>query len=544
MDRKTAAKTLRDIGRMLEVAGANPYRARAFAAASRALDSIGGDLEEAVATGAILEVKGIGKTTAAVLSDLVAGRRPEVVTEIESMLPEGVREMLTLPGLGPKKVRVLWRDLGVETLGELEYACRENRLVDLKGFGPRSQAAVLEAVRFRSRARDRRLLHQAWAEGEDVAAQLSAISGVERVIIGGELRRGCETVGELSLVLVAADTGVVGRASPLLGRFEPVADGEWVSRRENELPIRLVVTPIAAAGTALVRATGDHEFVEALAARGLDSVTVADEAAVFEQLGLPWIPPELREGSVWLGGPPPELVEPTDCAGALHNHTTDSDGAATLEAMAAAAAERGWRFFGVADHSPAAVYANGVDAARLRDQGRRADEWNASHPGLRIVKGLEADILPDGSLDLPDGCAAGLDYVVASVHSSFRMDEEAQTERIIAAARHPACRVLGHPTGRLLLARPGYAVDLDRVLDACGEHGVAVEINASPYRLDLDHRWARAALDRGLKLAVNPDAHSVDGLDDLRWGVTVARRAGATKADLVNCMDIEAFLAR
>jgi DNA polymerase (family 10) len=240
----------------------------------------------------------------------------------------------------------------------------------------------------------------------------------------------------------------------------------------------------------------------------------------------------------------PDLVEVGDLRGVLHNHTTDSDGGATLEDMADAAADRGWCFFGVADHSPAAHYANGVDAERLRRQWARADRWNEAHPDHRIAKGIEADILSDGALDIPDGCADGLDYVVASVHSSFRLEAEIQTERIVAAVGHPACRVLGHPTGRLLLARPGYAVDLDRVLDACAERRVAVEINASPYRLDLDAEWARRALDRGIKLVVNPDAHSIAGLDDVRWGLAVARRAGATAADLVNCMDIANFIAR
>ncbi len=230
--------------------------------------------------------------------------------------------------------------------------------------------------------------------------------------------------------------------------------------------------------------------------------------------------------------------------GALHNHTSDSDGLATLVEMAASAAALGLRFLGIADHSPAASYANGLDAARLREQWRRIDELNADGGPLRLVKGLEADILSDGSLDIPEGCEAGLEYVVASVHSGFRLDEEAQTARILRAVAHPACRVLGHPTGRLLLARPGYAVDLERVLAACAEHGVAVEINASPYRLDLDWRWARRALELGLKLAVNPDAHAADGIADLRWGLAVARKAGATAADLVNCAPIEDFLAR
>ncbi|MCU0233640.1 MAG: PHP domain-containing protein, partial [Thermoanaerobaculales bacterium] len=216
----------------------------------------------------------------------------------------------------------------------------------------------------------------------------------------------------------------------------------------------------------------------------------------------------------------------------------------TLAEMAAAAAAHGLRYLGIADHSPAASYANGLDGPRLREQWRRIDELNGAGRGPRLVKGLEADILGDGSLDIPDGCEAGLEYVVASVHSGFRLDEETQTARILRAVAHPACRVLGHPTGRLLLARPGYAVDLERVLAACAEHGVAVEINASPYRLDLDWRWARRALELGLKLAVDPDAHAADGIADLRWGLAVARKAGATAADLVNCAPLEEFLNR
>jgi DNA polymerase (family 10) len=267
---------------------------------------------------------------------------------------------------------------------------------------------------------------------------------------------------------------------------------------------------------------------------------------MYEIAGCQWVPPELREGEneihMAATGALPKLPTGDDILGALHNHTTDSDGAATLEEMAGAARKRGWSFFGVADHSPVAAYANGVSGDRLRAQWRRIDELNVSQSPFRVVKGIEADILSDGSLDIPEGCEEGLEYVVASVHSAFRLTEEDQTERLIRAVSHPACRILGHPTGRLLLARPGYAVDLERVLTACVEHGVAVEINASPYRLDLEWHWARRAIGLGLKLVINPDAHSTDGLDDVRWGLGVARKAGATAADLVNCAPIEEFL--
>jgi len=554
MDRKTAARTLREIARILEVLGENPYRVRAFAGAARVVNTVTGDFDELVSTGKILDLKGIGKGTAAVLEDLVAGRRPQILEDAEKRVPAGVREMLVLPGLGPKKVRTLWRDLGVETLGELEYACKENRLLDLKGFGPVSQTAVLEAVVFHNRVRERRLLHDGSAAADDIVDLLSKMPGVGAVEVAGELRRSCETIGELAFVVALEHDGNAEVIARSLGDATEVGRGRWLCRPDEGLSVRLWFSPPLDVGVALVRATGSHEFLavlEGLAGRSSGDAEVfagEDETAVFEGLDLRWVPPELREDPRWLeqpaNGAVPDLVDLADVRGVLHNHTTDSDGVDSLEEMAAAAASHGWSFFGVADHSPAAFYANGVDAARLRDQWSRADAWNSANPGLRIVKGLEADILTDGRLDIPEDCEAGLDYVVASVHSSFRLSEEAQTERILAAIRHPACRVLGHPTGRLLLARPGYAVDLERVLDACAQHRVAVEINASPYRLDLDWRWAGRALEKGIKLVINPDAHSVEGLDNVRWGVAVARRAGATAADIVNCRDIEEFLSR
>jgi DNA polymerase (family 10) len=554
MDRRTAADALRSIARLLEVQGANPHRVRAFSGAARAVEKAPGDLTELVRSGRVLELPGVGKGTAAVLADLAAGRRPEALVEAECAVPPGVREMLELAGLGPKKVRALWQTLGIETVGELEYACRENRLVELPGFGPASQAAVLDAVVFHRSAGERRLLPEARAAAEAVRRVLEGIAEVRSVAVAGELRRGVETVGELAFVVGLVDGGDGEAVAGAVGRAERLADRRWLCRPETGLAVRLWFTSPEAVGVALVRATGDDGFVSALEARAASAdrdgtlFAPGDEAAVFRALGLSWIPPELRDGAGWVepaaAGRLPELVEADDLRGVLHNHTTDSDGAATLEEMARAAARRGWSFFGVADHSPAATYANGVDATRLRRQWERADAWNEANPALRIAKGIEADILTDGRLDLPDGCAEGLDYVVASVHSSFRLSEEAQTARLTAAVRQPSCRILGHPTGRLLLARPGYAVDLERVLDACAERGVAVEINASPYRLDLDAHWARRALDRGLRLAVNPDAHSVDGLDDVAWGVTVARRAGATRADLVNCMELSDFLRR
>ncbi len=564
LDRKIAAGVLQEAAALLEVQGENVYRIRALANASRIVERIEGDLEALVESGEILEIKGVGKGTAAILKQLSAGEHPEILAEAEKAIPAGVREMLAIPGLGPKKVRALWRDLGLVSIGELEYACRENRLVELPGFGAKTQEKLVGAIRFARMAGRRRLINEAWNDATDIASSVSGFGGVAKVVIGGEVRRWCETIGSLEFVVTADEEGRVGDAlSDFFPEIEPEEPFRFSGLTESGLPMTVRVVSAAKATAAILWSTGSDGHLRALVGhaasaglrlderglwRGDARVECADERAVYEALGCQWVAPELREGEGEVeravAGTLPELVVPEDLLGVLHNHTTDSDGAASVEEMAAAARDHGWSFFGVADHSPVASYANGVSAERLRDQWRRIDELNASMPGFRVVKGIEADILTDGSLDIPEGCEEGLEYVVASVHSAFHLAEEVQTERLVRAVSHPACRILGHPTGRLLLARPGYAVDLDRVLSACAEHGVAVEINASPYRLDLDWRWARRALDLGLKLVVNPDAHSTEGLENVGWGVAVARKAGATKADLVNCAPIDAFLER
>ena len=563
LDRKTAARVLREAAALLEVQGENVHRIRALANASRIVERIEGDLEDLVESGKILEIKGVGKGTAAILEQLSAGERPEILVKAEQVVPAGVREMLGISGLGPKKVRSLWRDLGLVSLGELEYACRENRLVEVPGFGAKTQEKLIDSIRFARAAGERRLISEAWTQATLLASALKEIDAIEDVIPVGEIRRFLETVGSVDLVATVGDefSPVAGLADHLQ-QIQENAPGQFTGVTEDGFAVRVWAVPPSETVAAILWSTGSDDHLRALGERAasiglrLDEsglwrgdarVECADERAVYEALGCQWVPPELREGEDEVeraaAGTLPELVVLEDLLGVLHNHTTDSDGAATVDEMAAAARGHGWSFFGVADHSPVASYANGVSAERLRDQWRRIDDLNASALGFRIVKGIEADILTDGSLDIPEGCEEGLEYVVASVHSAFRLTEEAQTERLMRAVSHPACRVLGHPTGRLLLARPGYAVDLDRVLEACAEHEVAVEINASPYRLDLDWRWARRALEFGLKLVINPDAHSTEGFDDVRWGVAVARKAGATKADLINCAPIEEFLA-
>ncbi|MFV2072537.1 MAG: helix-hairpin-helix domain-containing protein [Thermoanaerobaculales bacterium] len=564
LDRRTAARTLREIAALLEIGGENVHRVRAFSNAARAVERVEGDLDEMVAGGEITQVRGIGRGTATVLEELAAGKRPAVLDGLTGRIPAGVREMLGISGLGPKKVRSLWQELGLVSVGELEYACRENRLVELKGFGGKTQERLLEAIEFTNRARERRLVHEAWDAAAEIEAELRGLEGIDRVDVAGELRRRCETVGGLELVVTAVDGAAVGRVlEERLQGLRKVEADLWEGATNDGFPLRIMVASPPRAAAALLWATGSPSHLQILARRaeamglrlredglwlGPTRIDGPGEMGLYEALGCAWVPPEMREDGSEVeaaaGGILPELVTLDALRGALHNHTTDSDGAATVEEMAAAARKLGWSFLGIADHSPVARYANGIDAERLRSQWRRIDEINRTSSGFRVVKGLEADILTDGSLDIPEGCEEGLEYVVASVHSGFQLAREEQTERLIRAVSNPACRILGHPTGRLLLARPGYPVDLERVLEACARHGVAVEINASPFRLDLEWRWARRAIELGVQLVVNPDAHAPGGLADVRWGVAVARKAGATTADLINCHDIGAFLDR
>ena len=561
LDRKTAARKLREISQLLELHGGNPHRIRAFANASRSVERVDGDLEALVASGEILGVRGIGKGTAAVLVEMAEGIEPSALTDLEEKTPATVKELLHVSGLGPKKVRALWRELGITSPGELEYACGENRLVELPGFGPTSQKKVLEAVRFYLANRESHLVHRAWDVATDLLGRLSTFGELEGVTPTGELRRGEETVSVIEIVAVGRDEVIGEAVTSILEATQRTSADVWSGTFRDTYLTRIIAAKPENLGCVLLRTTGNEAHVHAIGQRaaqvgvdfdgeGLRSgrrhIPCPDEETLYDALGCQWVPPELRNGGreveLAARGELPDLVVLNDLRGALHNHTDDSDGSASVDDMARAAAALGWEFLGIGDHSPAAHYANGLSAERLRRQGDLIDTLNQRGDLPRVFKGLEADILPDGTLDVPDDCRADLDYVVASVHSTFRLSKHAQTERVISAVRDPSCRVLGHPTGRLLLARPGYEIDLDRVLEACADNGVAAEINASPYRLDLDHVWARKAIALGVDLIVNPDAHSTVGLEDVRWGIMVARRAGASASEILNCGDMQAWI--
>jgi DNA polymerase (family 10) len=540
LDASAVAKLLIEFGKRTELRGGNPYRARAYYKAAENLLALTMPLDEVIARGRLREIPGVGDVIADIVAKLHhSGTHPRLEA-MRGEAPAGLLDLLNVPGLRPDKAVKIYKLLGISTLEELEEAARQDRLKTIKGLGPALQAKILRGIEMIRHAHGRRHLHRA-ADLLAAAERNLRHSHPElaRITPAGSFRRGCELVHDLSLVAEIA-------------RGEP-------ARLEGEISVYL--SDPGNYGVTLLFATGSAEHLRQLqklaAARGfrLDEkglqrggrrIACKEEEDVYAALGLPFIAPELREGAgeIELAAARrlPELVTAGDLRGILHAHTVMSDGGHTLQQMAEATRKRGYGYFGVADHSRSAHYAGGLTLDEIAAQHALADELNDEYGGkFRVFKGIESDILPDGSLDYPDEVLGRFDFVVASVHSQFRLDSKTQTTRIIRAVSNPYTTILGHMTGRQLLRRPGYDVDVEEVLRACAAHGVAVEINANPWRLDLDWRWHRRALELGCLMSINPDAHTIGELDLIRWGVTMARKGGVPKEKVLNCLDLAAI---
>jgi DNA polymerase (family 10) len=536
LDAEGISGVLEEIARILELNGENPFKIRAYHNGARFLESLTDDLDELIASGRLAEQPGIGEALADKIATLRREGRLEFHEKLRLSLPPGLLEILTIPGVGPKKTRVLWKELGVTDIAALQAACTEGRVATLKGFGEKTQSKILDGIRNREAYGKRHL----WATVEPlVQVLLDGLRKLPQVSLAeaaGSFRRNRETVGDLDVIVGSDEPGpimdwFVGRP----GITEVTARGETKSsvRVEGGLQVDLRVVPPGQFFFALHHFTGSKDHNVAMRQRALsrglsmsewglaprDPEAVAppanDEAAVFAALGLPWIPPELREGHGEIeaaeGGNLPHLVTLADLRGAFHNHTTESDGKSTLEQMAAAADALGWEYLAITDHSQTSVYAGGLEIPRLERQIAAIAELNASGRfRTRILSGSEVDILRDGSLDYPDELLARLDVVVASVHAAFTIPEEEQTARIVRALEHPLVHILGHATGRLLLQREPYKVNLSRVIDAAAANGKSIELNAYPRRLDLDWTHWRRAAEKGVVCSINPDAHLAD----------------------------------
>ena len=544
---------------LLELSGASPFRVHAYANAVRALETLTSPLDELLAAGTLTEVKGIGDSVAELVAEFADTGTAQAYEKLRAATPEGLLDMLRIPGLGPRKIVAIRKALGIETLDALEQACRNGQLAALKGFGTKTQAAILKGVEFIRAHEGHCRVDSAHQSAQSLLAALRPHA--QRIDIAGELRRARETVQQLDFVISTTDAEA---ASETFATHPEIAEvlAPDAARLSNGLQASLHLVSDEAFPATLHYYTGSEEHRAVLCAkaterglvlderglwRGDERIECADEAALFAALGLAYIPPELREnqGEVEAAAADtlPELVTAADIRGLLHVHSTYSDGVDSLEAMARAVQERGFEYMGIADHSQAAAYAGGLRVEDVHRQWEEIDRLNEALAPFRIFKGIESDILSDGSLDYDDALLAQFDFVVASVHSQFNLSRDAMTARIIRAIEHPAATIVGHPTGRLLLDREGYAVDIDSIIEAAARYGVALEINAHPSRLDLDWRHVKKARDHGVQIAVNTDAHSIGGLDHLSYGIGIARKGWLRAADIPNALSREAIAA-
>ncbi|HET9134812.1 MAG TPA: DNA polymerase/3'-5' exonuclease PolX [Gemmatimonadales bacterium] len=562
LDRTGVAHELDRIAAYLELKGENPFRVRAFRAAAKTVEGFPVELDVALADGSLAEAKGIGPAILQVIRELAETGRADLLEELREEVPPGLVEMLGISGLGVAKIRTIHETLGIETLPELEVAARDGRLAALPRFGERTAQNILQGIAFLRQASQWRLAHHARDEARAIAEAFAAVPHVLAVHPAGEVRRGCEVVQDLVFVVVAdvPPSEVLAALASTTGVSE-IAGGDErraTLRLAGGTTVQVMVTPPMNLGAVLVQATGSDAHLAALAAHarakgftlagtalweGSRFVATPTEEALYAALGLPWIPPELREDGSEVGVPVPPLVTRADLRGFLHCHTTYSDGTNSVADLARACQAAGYGWVGITDHSRAAAYAGGLTVDDLRRQWDEIDAFNAGHEGIRVLKGIESDILADGALDYPDDVLAGFDFIIGSVHSRFNLGEAEMTARFLRAIENPYLTMLGHPTGRLLLQREAYAVDLDAVFEAAGRAGVAIEINADPHRLDLDWRVLRRARSAGVMISIGADAHAIPGLANVDFGVAIARKGGLGPEAILNARDAEGFLA-
>lgn len=565
MTARDVAKVLSDIETFLQLHGMDELRSKAYGRAARALETSAIDIEAAAQAGKI-EVPGIGKALGAEVMQIVETGTTPLLEELRAATPPGLLDILRIRGLGAKKVRMLHQQLGVESLEALEQAASANRIAGLAGFGKKSQENILAGIAELAINQSKFRINTATAIGEHLLGILEGLSSVERASTAGRLRRGAEEFESLGFVVQSMAPEDVARELEETGFLSDIAvEGNRISARtEEDYPVRIDIADAARFFAVLHQRTGagDHVFMVSIpfADRGYDLredglfqdgevVAVGSEEEFFRLAGMSYIPPELREGAGEvrraIDGELPELVRGEHLRGMLHVHSTWSDGRSSIADLAEHVKGLGYSYLLITDHSRAAFYANGLDEARLERQGKEIDEINGRYDPaeFRLLKGIECDILGDGSLDLSDDALAALDAVVISVHSQFSLPMEAQTDRICRALENPYATILGHSTGRLILKRKGYDVDLKRIIETAAARGKSIELNCNPMRLDLNWRMVRHARRKGVPIAINPDAHSLADFDNMRHGLTMARKGWLTPDGTLNALGAEEFLA-
>lgn len=563
MDKKEIIHALEEISQLLELKGEDKFKTAAYSRAARSIAQTTSDVVELIKKGEARKIPGVGEALSKKLSEFVETGKVSYLEELRNSFPPGLTELFEIQGLGPNKVRTLYEELDVKSISELEYACHENRLVTLKGFGKKTQDKIsseIEKLKVNSEYHLLNVIHETAAEISDA---LEKLAGVEKYKFTGSYRRRREIIRDIDCVIKFRS----GERDNLFASLQKLKGVREVKDVQNDLvsvvwkngiTVEFIIANKAENAFAILHSTGSKEFYDSLKEyassrgytlssgelkKGKEKLQFESEEDIFSELGLQFVPPELRENhdsvSAASKGEIPELVKPEDIIGLFHVHTNWSDGADSLEDMVKAARKLGLRYFGLSDHSKAAFYANGLDEKRLKEQADVVDKLNSEQKDFFIFKGSEVDILSDGKLDFGDAVLKKLDFSVGSVHSRLSMKRDEATRRLINALKNPYLTFLGHMTGRLLLGRSGYEVDLDEIIKTAARNKKVIEINANPHRLDIDWRNIKRAKEAGAKFSINPDAHSKAGLADFIYGVYIARKGWLTRNDLLNTMDVD-----
>lgn len=548
MENKEISRTLKLLAQLMELHDENPFKIRTIANSSFKVDKLPFKIKDK--TLAELEsIDGVGKSTASKIWELLTVGGIKDLNLLISNTPTGILEMLSIKGLGPKKIIIISKQLGIENVGELYYACNENRLIEAKGFGLKTQEEIKKAIEFKMASSGRFL----YAKIEKIAEEYknllqSMISVTDKsvdIIITGEFRRKCEIIDELAFLIITNNFSEAIKQLSGLERIEnlEISETDLRFKDANGMIIKCFLSSPTHLGFRLFETTGSEKHVKQVKALTNLEKSHATEKDLYQSAGLKYIEPELREGlkevELAKADKLTKLIEFEDLKGTLHNHSTWSDGVHTIEEMAVFCRDiLKLEYLGLSDHSKAAVYAKGLSIEKVLQQQEEIDHLNNKLAPFKIFKGIEADILSDGNLDYPEEILKKFDFVVASVHSNLKMDEEKATKRLITAIENPYTTILGHPTGRLLLSRSGYPLDFKKIIDACAANQVVIEINANPLRLDMDWRWHQYALEKGVLLSINPDAHRNEGFLDMQYGVYVARKGGLSKENCLNAFNL------
>lgn len=556
MTNKEYANQFQLLAKLMELHGESSYRIKSYSNAYRILRGI----SDPVANMSLVElksIKGIGDAIGQKILELQRTGNMTMLDEYRAQTPIGVVQLMGIKGLGIKKIKTLWEDLGILSPGELLHACQENRLITLKGFGVKTQKSISEQLEYFFRSQDK--LHYAVLEevAEDLILDIQEVLGTELVQLTGKIRR-LEPILKAIAILIGQHEieAIFEKGLLVLQHKDEQAPVYHCQTPEEQFPVILCTSDSSFFGYNLLRTTGTESFNTALFEQlyqpAIDwrynnpvALEGQSEAQILEAAGLPWVAPEIRDipkiAFQLHQQTAPALVESNDLKGIVHAHSTWSDGATSIEELATYVRDQGYEYLGLTDHSKSAFYANGLSAERVLEQFKEIDALNKKLAPFKIFKGIESDILYDGSLDYTPEILAQFDFVIASIHSTLRMDKQKATERLITAIRNPYTRILGHPTGRLLLSRQGYPIDHEAVIDACAEHRVAIEMNANPLRLDLDYTWIPYALRKGVRIAICPDAHSLRGVHDVRYGTLAARKGMLTAEECLTAWDVKRF---